>query len=186
LGGQRFQLACEAPFTPHLEIIAPRGAAVRWSARLRYATDLEHQSAESSGLTVSRTLLDADTGALVTSPRVGQLLRVRLSVTSTADREQVALTDRLPAGLEPVDTNLETEQRRVQTAGDDWTWSWRELHDERVAYFADDLSAGTHTAEYLARATRSGEFLRPAISAEAMYDPDVHGTGTVERLTVTR
>jgi uncharacterized protein YfaS (alpha-2-macroglobulin family) len=169
-----------------LEIVAPRDAAVRWSARLRYATDLEHQSAESSGLTVSRTLLDADTGALVTSPRVGQLLRVRLSVTSTADREQVALTDRLPAGLEPVDTNLETEQRRVQTAGDDWTWSWRELHDERVAYFADDLSAGTHTAEYLARATRSGEFLRPAISAEAMYDPDVHGTGTVERLTVTR
>ena len=170
----------------HLELVAPHEAGVRWSARLRYATDLAHQAAESSGLSVSRTLLDADTGAVVTSPHLGQLLRVRLSVTSTADREQVALTDRLPAGLEPIDTNLETEQRRVQTAGDDWMWTWRELHDERVAYFADRLSAGTHTAEYLARATRSGEFLRPALSAEAMYDPEVHGAGTVERVTITR
>ena len=169
-----------------LEITAPHDAGVRWSARLRYATDLAHQTAASHGLSVARTMLDAETGAVVTSPRVGQLLRVRLSVTSTVAHQQIALTDRLPAGLEAVDTNLATEQRRVAAAGDDWTWIWRELHDERVAYFADHLAAGTHTAEYLARATRSGDFVRPALSAEAMYDPAVHGIGVVERVSVVR
>ncbi len=169
-----------------LELSATPGADVRYTARLRYSVDLAHQRPASEGLAVERALVDAETGAPVTSPRLGQLLRVRLTLRSTEDREQVALTDRLPAGLEPIDTRLVTEQQRIEAAGDAWVWQWRELHDERVAFFADHLPAGTHHAEYLVRATRSGEFVRPAASAEAMYDPDVHARGATERVAIVR
>jgi uncharacterized protein YfaS (alpha-2-macroglobulin family) len=169
-----------------LELLAPPGADVRYTARLRFSVDLAHQRPASEGLAVTRTLVDAETGAPVSSPRLGQLLRVRLTLRSTEAREQVALTDRLPAGLEPIDTRLATEQRRVEAGGDPWVWQWRELHDERVAFFADYLPAGTTEAEYLARATRSGSFVRPAAGAEAMYDPSVHARGATERLEVTR
>jgi uncharacterized protein YfaS (alpha-2-macroglobulin family) len=169
-----------------LELVAPPDADVRYTARLRFSVDVAHAQPASAGLDVERALVDAETGAPVTSPRLGQLLRVRLTLRSTEAREQVALTDRLPAGLEPIDTRLATEQQRVTAGGDPWVWTWRELHDERVAFFADTLPVGTHIAEYLARATRSGTFLRPAASAEAMYDPTVYARGTTERVEVTR
>jgi uncharacterized protein YfaS (alpha-2-macroglobulin family) len=55
-----------------------------------------------------------------------------------------------------------------------------------VTHFADHLPSGTHTAEYLVRATRTGKFVHPAPSAEAMYEPDVFGHGAIDVVTVTR
>ena len=123
----------------------------------------------------------------MTSPRVGQILRVRLSVTSDVDLRQLAVTDRLPAGLEPIDTSLETSARRIRDEGGTvWLWTFREIHDERVAFFADYFYGGTSTAEYLARASRSGDFTRPAATTEAMYDPRIWGRSDIERVTITR
>jgi len=160
------------------------GANVRYSAVMRWVVDLARERPTEHGLRVERELRDADTDALVTSPRVGQVLRVRLKLVSRDALSQVALTDRLPAGFEPIDTSLATERHRAEGEGDRWTWSWREIHDERVAFFADALGAGEHRAEYLVRVTRPGEFLRPAASAEAMYDPSIWGTGGVEHVTI--
>jgi alpha-2-macroglobulin len=169
-----------------LTIRTAGGSSARYSARLRYVAEVSAQRAEEHGLRVTRALLDADTGRPVTSPRVGQLLRVRLTLRSEGDLQQVALTDRLPAGFEPVDTSLATSERRARDQGDPWTWTFREIHDERVAFFANHLHGGEHTAEYLVRASRSGEFVRPAPTSEAMYDPRVWGRGEVERVRITR
>lgn len=166
-------------------LAAPKGSALRFVARLRYAPRLSSQVPVNKGFSVTRQLVDAKSGAPVASPNVGQLLRVRLTVVTADARQQVALIDRLPAGLEPVDTALATSVRDPGQA-DDGAWVWRELHDERVTHFADTLPAGTHTAEYLVRATRAGRFVRPAPSAEAMYAPDVFGHGAPETITVKR
>jgi hypothetical protein len=162
------------------------GTTARYSARLRYVPQISAQRAEEHGLRVTRDLLDADTGRAVTTPRVGQLLRVRLTLHVEHAMQQVALTDRLPAGFEPVDTSLATTERRAVERGETWVWTHREIHDERVAYFANHLWRGTHRVEYLARANRSGEFVRPAPTTEAMYDPRIWGRGEIERVRVTR
>lgn len=169
-----------------LVVRTANGGVARYSARLRYVPEIAAQLPEQHGLRVTRELLDADTGRAVTTPRVGQLLRVRLTLAADHDMQQVALTDRLPAGFEPVDTSLATTERRAVERGDRWVWAHREIHDERVAYFADHLTSGIHTVEYLARANRSGEFVRPAPTSEAMYDPRVWGRGEIERIRVTR
>jgi uncharacterized protein YfaS (alpha-2-macroglobulin family) len=136
---------------------------------------------------VKRELLDARTGKPVQTPTQGQLLRVRLTLTTPEDRDQVALVDRLPAGFEAVDTALQTSEKAGQSADNSsGEWVWRELHDERVTHFADHLPAGSHVAEYLVRATRTGSFLRPAPSAESMYSPDIFGHGAIETIRVKR
>jgi uncharacterized protein YfaS (alpha-2-macroglobulin family) len=170
------------------------GSALRYTARLRWAPTVPAQTPVDHGFSVERELIDATTGKPVTNPTQGQLLRVRLTVKTSQHRAQVALIDRLPAGFEAVDTALATSARDPQ--GNDeattkteygyGTWVWRELHDERVTHFADNLSSGVHTAEYLVRATRVGKFVRPAPSAEAMYEPDVFGHGGIEVVTVVR
>jgi uncharacterized protein YfaS (alpha-2-macroglobulin family) len=172
-----------------LTLTAPKGSSLRFAARLRWASTVSAQKPIDRGFSVKRELVDAQSGAPVTTPSVGQLLRVRLTITTSEARDQVALIDRLPAGFEAVDTALKTSQQDpnasvASPSSEDWVW--RELHDERVTHFADSLSAGTHTAEYLVRATRSGTFLRPALSAEAMYAPDIYGHGAVETVTVKR
>jgi uncharacterized protein YfaS (alpha-2-macroglobulin family) len=169
-------------------------SALRYTARLRWAPTLPAHTPVDHGFAVERELVDATTGKPVTAPRQGQLLRVHLSLKTGQPRAQVALIDRLPAGFEPVDTALatsprdpqETDSSETESEHDYRTWVHRELHDERVTHFADTLPSGTHTAEYLVRATRVGKFVRPAPSAESMYEPDVFGHGEIEVVTVAR
>jgi uncharacterized protein YfaS (alpha-2-macroglobulin family) len=169
-----------------LALTAPAGARLRFAARLRWTSTVGGQAPIDKGFSVKRELFDAKSGAPVTTPKQGQLLRVRLTLTTAEERAQVALVDRLPAGFEAVDTALATSERDPRASANLGTWVWRELHDERVTHFADRIDAGTHTAEYLVRATRTGKFLRPAPSAEAMYSPDVFGHGAIETVTVVR
>jgi uncharacterized protein YfaS (alpha-2-macroglobulin family) len=170
---------------------APK-SSLRYTARLRWAPTVPAQTPVDRGFSVEREIVDATTGKPVTVPRQGELLRVRVTVKTSRHRAQVALIDRLPAGFEAVDTALATSAR--DPLGNDEgttdpeygnrTWVWRELHDERVTHFANNLPSGVHTAEYLVRATRVGKFVRPAPSAEAMYEPDVFGHGEIETVTV--
>lgn len=170
-----------------VDVSAPRGSGLRYTARLRWTDSVASASAIDHGFSVTRELLDAKTGAVVKTPSLGQLLRVRLIVVTPEAREQVALVDRLPAGFEAVDTALASSAADPSGAATEHSsaWTWRELHDERVSFFANQLAQGTHTAEYLARATRAGTFLRPAASVEGMYAPDLYGHGVIETVRVT-
>lgn len=161
----------------------PDGADLRYQARLRYVTRASEQHPQSHGLTVTRELLDA-AGQPVRHPAVGDVVRVRLTVRASQALDQVAVMDYLPAGFEAIDSRLATRGTGGAEAGGS-TWSWQEVHDERVTFFANHLS-GTRTAEYLAQVSRSGEFMRPAPRAEAMYDPEVYGLGAIERVIVTQ
>lgn len=163
--------------------IRPSSTDLGAVARLLFHPRPEAHRPTCRGLTVTRTLVDAETNQPVTAAKVGQLLRVKLSLETPTSRRQIALVDRLPAGLEPVDTALATSQ----SAGRDrrsWRWVHRELHDERVVFFANYLRGGKHKVSYLARASRAGQFVHPAARGEAMYDPDVFGVGPIARFQV--
>jgi uncharacterized protein YfaS (alpha-2-macroglobulin family) len=63
-----------------------------------------------------------------------------------------------------------------QERGEWWgSFNHRELHDDRVLLFADQLAAGVHTFTYLARAITPGTFQMPATYVEMMYEPEVFG-----------
>src|SRR5690606_8118245 len=118
--------------------------------------------------------------------RAGALVRVRVKMLAESRRYHVALVDRLPAGLEPLNPAL-AASRSVPIApgaserlGRYWWWgrSWSEhqnLRDERVEAFATLVWPGVHEYEYVARATTPGAFIAPPARAEEMYAPETFG-----------
>jgi hypothetical protein len=156
------------------------------------------------GMVVERWFEDFNTGQPISEAVEGSLVRVRMQITVPADRQFVALEDMLPAGLEVVDLTLRTSaslgpfvsdstlarpdtsmkatgpfrQRILYGSWDSgwWQpWEHKEVHDDRVVYFARQLFAGVYTATYVARATTVGTFVLPPAHAEEMFNRALQG-----------
>lgn len=135
-------------------------------------------------------------GAAGTTFAAGDLVRVTLSFDLTKERRFMAVTDPLPAGLEPIASWFATtaqelsEQQQKYEEGSSWfTWWERggfdhvERHDDRVQLFGTRLAEGHHEFSYITRATTAGSFVTSPAYAEEMYSPEVFGrtaTTTIE------
>lgn len=175
---RRIELPVDARDTRPLTIAATEGT-VHYRVRALYRRDAQHQPAANRGLAIERVFLDPETGALLERAKEGQMVRVQLTLGSAAAQSYVALSDHLPAGLEPINTRFATVPNNLPQDDPDWysrLWlTHRDLRDERVDAFVDYLPARSGTFEYLARATTVGRFVVPSATAEKMYDPDVNG-----------
>ena len=137
--------------------------------------DFKAVAAAGGGLSLRREYLaiDGRTGQERWKP--GDLIDVRLTLQSTQELQYVMVQDLLPAGFEPVNTELDTETKRLPNGQLPW-WRWwgyerRELRDEGATFFISRLPAGRSTFEYAVRAVTPGRFgVRPA-EAYAMYQP---------------
>jgi hypothetical protein len=164
-----------------------------YGALLRAAPSAPSTSAEERGLYVQRWIEPWQGGGQVRGAKAGEVLRLRVRVSTPQQRNYVAVEIPLPSGLEAVDTTLATTARQPGPAGkgeaadggddradvDRW-WFWTpfehvELRDDRVLLFADSLPAGLHTYSLPVRATTPGEFLLAPARAEEMYTPEVYG-----------
>ncbi|MBW8771542.1 MAG: hypothetical protein JF589_17450, partial [Gemmatimonadetes bacterium] len=195
---------------PRLTLESDSPKPIYYAATLLEAPRARPVRADDEGLGVERWYESFTTGKPLTSVREGDLVRVRLRVLVPSDREFVAITDPLPAGLEAVDLSLRTSSTlapfagapRQKERGDDdapsgrwaygswdsgwWTpWSHKEIRDDRVHWFARRLWKGTFEISYVARATTVGTFVRPPAYAEEMYNPGVHGRSDGGSFTVT-
>jgi uncharacterized protein YfaS (alpha-2-macroglobulin family) len=175
-------------------------APIYYAATLLETPRTRPVRADDEGISVERWYENYATGKPIISAREGELVRVRLRVIVPAEREFVAITDPLPAGLEAVDLSLRTSSTLAPFAGaprrtsrdDDtppggrwaygswdsgwWTpWDHKEIRDDRVHWFARQLWKGTFEISYVARATTAGNFVRPPAYAEEMYNPGVRG-----------
>jgi uncharacterized protein YfaS (alpha-2-macroglobulin family) len=135
-------------------------------------------------------------GAATSTFAAGDLVRVTLSFDLTKERRFVAVTDPLPAGLEPIETwfattaqELADEQRQNEESASWFAWWERggfdhvERHDDRVQLFGTRLAEGHHEFSYITRATTAGSFVTAPARAEEMYTPEIFGrtaTTTIE------
>ncbi|MBU1535871.1 hypothetical protein KKF84_11170, partial [Myxococcota bacterium] len=163
-----------------------------YGARLRYARSEPPSVPLDRGFSVSRviSLLGSDGGydSRRTSPRVGDTVEVRISVTTSAPRKFVVIDDPLPAGMEAIDTTFAISAktfgaRRVLATSH---YDHRELRDDRVLHFIDDMSGGTYSFRYLARVTSAGNFVSPPARVEEMYNPEVFGYTATTWFNYTR
>jgi hypothetical protein len=175
----------KAPLT-----IKATGGEVFYSTVLRFRRNIAEQKAYQHGITVRREYLDPETDAPVDpgqGVRIGGMVRVRVTVSPEAWGKHIAVDDPLPAGLEAVNTKLATSGgvpkpgSRGAREGDEvddmdegwWRPAARELRDDRVLVFIDQLAPGAATYTYLARATTAGTYVVPGISAGEMYQPEI-------------
>lgn len=172
------------------------GPPIILTMRAEYDAPLTPQTraAQSNGFAIERRYETLDGESLdnerESSIPLGALVRVRLRVTTTDPRHYVAIADKLPAGLEPLNTRLDTTESVVETQlGADYErslalLSHTEMRDERVAFYVDDMPPGVYEFVYLARATTPGHYLRPAADVEAMYEPELRATTAIDAVRV--
>jgi uncharacterized protein YfaS (alpha-2-macroglobulin family) len=166
--------------------ITASGGEVFYSTLLRFRRGLGDQKAAANGISVSRQYLDPETDEPIDPARgikVGEMVRVRVTVSPSAWGKHLSVDDPLPAGLEAVNARLATsggppkpDRRPGQPRDIDnswWTPAAREVRDDRVVVFIDDLYPGPASFSYLARATTAGSFVVPGVSAGEMYEPAI-------------
>ncbi|HKG90977.1 MAG TPA: MG2 domain-containing protein [Gemmatimonadaceae bacterium] len=201
LRGGRLALRVERPGAGGRGRRGDAGAALYYALTVSEVPRAVPERPDEQGIAVERWYERLRTGAPAADAAEGELLRVRLRVTVTAERQFVVLDDALPGGLEAVDLTLRTTDTLAgaATAGADdgaedgdgadptasgfgrwfggwwWVWDHMEIRDERVVWSARWLPRGVYEASYVARATTAGTFVRPPAHAEEMYNPAVHG-----------
>jgi uncharacterized protein YfaS (alpha-2-macroglobulin family) len=169
---------------PVVEIVRDQGPG----APLRANVSLRHYRSgdgiapiQDRGVQVKREYATLD-GRPLEELQLGDVVALTLTVKVDSSLTYVLVEDRLPAGLEPIDTSLATTSQQFKGKRGDWVWSRVELRDDRVALFANWLPAGrAQIYTYLARVTTAGTFYALPLQAYAMYKPDTLGrtAGTV-------
>lgn len=153
-----------------------------------------------NGMSLHRAYSDAQGRAIdLANVKAGDIVRVavRADLPSLAEYRlgYVAITDRLPAGLAPLDPDLSTTTNVPELSKDHPYYeglsnyatpaSHVDLRDDRVRIYFDRVWNGRILyATYLTRATTPGTFTLPPAFGELMYEPDSEGYSDVTRMTV--
>ena len=136
-----------------------------WGAVYAQFTQATHNIADSgSGLTVKRELLTAD-GKVPTSLKVGDRVRMRITIDADRDYDFVQVLDKRAACLEPV----------RQLSG--WhSGSYCTPKDYTTNYYFDCLSKGRHTIESEYFIDRAGRYETGTCTVQCAYAPEFRGT----------
>ncbi len=177
----------------HLKIAVDHGGHV--GVRVTEAR-VDGGAAESHGFAVVRSYTDAH-GAPLAHVKAGDLVTVTLQIKADNDHKWIALVDHLPAGFEALNSKLASgaaPDERQDQSPDPWAryrwadvvWDHQDLRDDRVAWFADHMRAGSYTVTYQARATIAGTFTALPAQIEAMYTPEVRGRSDQVTITIAK
>ncbi|CAF3912925.1 unnamed protein product [Adineta steineri] len=129
--------------------------------------------------------------------KLGEKIKVILTMTTTQRRYHIALVDYLPAGCEALNTQLKgtitgdtdssvTRSNQSRCCSNSITgWTEHEnLRDERAEAFRSLLWPGVYEWSYVMRATCAGTFIMPPAKAEEMYSPENFGRCATEKATI--
>jgi len=132
-----------------------------------------------NGMTVSRTyrgldgeILDLAGGGL----QLGDLAYVEIELTNASGVaiENIALVDRLPAGLEIENPRLGRSVKLDWVPSVElWQVAFQNMRDDRIEAFGYLPPRTSKKLVYTVRAVTSGTFTAPPVEAEAMYDPSL-------------
>ena len=145
-----------------------------WGAVYAQFTQATHNIADSgSGLVVKREYLNAKGEPLTASLKVGDRVKVRITVTADRDYDFVQLQDKRAACLEPV----------RQLSG--WhSGSYCTPKDYTTNYYFDCLSKGTHTIDNEYYVDRAGRYETGTCTVQCAYAPEFRGTTHSQTLEV--
>jgi len=144
---------------------------VHYNIELRYRQKEDSLVQENSGLELTREYLD-EKGQPKNSFKVGDVVRVRLTMPLSRSMSHLMISDPIPAGFEALNTKFATVGTTgVQETRHYWGGS-REMHDERVDFSTRYIWGRTYKREYMIRAIAEGHFALPPSHAELMYQPE--------------
>lgn len=121
-------------------------------------------TSQASGISVKRELLTADGQPANTVRRVGEKVRVRITIEADRDYDFVQVQDKRAACLEPVS----------QLSGYRYGY-YCAPHDNETLYYFDMLAKGKHVIETEYYVDRSGTFTSGTCTVQCAYCPEYAG-----------
>lgn len=125
----------------------------------------------------------------------GELVRVDIIVKVPTDYEFIVLEDFIPGGLEGINADLATsstvdvragsaEKNWVEFGSTRWSFYHKEMSNNKIRFYSDYLTKGTHHVSYAIQAIAEGEFYVKPSYVERMYNPEVFGLGVEMKFKV--
>jgi len=165
----------------------PPNGALYYRAFLRLFLPAAQVDALSRGFTIERrySLASDPEGRPITSAKVGDLVRVTLTIVAPNDLYYLVIEDPYPGGMEAINANLSTSQQlgtgaEVVRRGEDvwwagWSFGEIQLRDEKAVLSASYLRSGTYEYSYTLRAGYVGQFQTIPTTGQQTYFPEVYG-----------
>jgi len=150
---------------------------------LKYYLPAEQIPPRDEGFSIIREfykLDDKENKNPIREAQVGDILRGHLQITVPASRNFVMIEDYIPAGVEIINLDLATEEKSLrlqekELKGRELRPDFKEIRDNVVFLFEENLSPGVYEFDYYVRALTQGEFNHlPAVVSE-MYFPENFG-----------
>lgn len=153
----------------------------------------QEQIEAAGGVEIAREYLDLQSGVPITTVVPGQLVTVRLVITTADTGSYIIVEDNLPGGLEALNERLNTTShvtsvdngQEPQYFWADYGYNQKEVYGNRVIFFITEMDAGRHTFTYTARATHAGQFQVLPAEVYAMYDLSTWGRSASDSLVVS-
>ncbi len=143
----------------------------------QYFLPLEHVKNTTNAIFVYKQYFVLRNGIWIETKeaKLGEHIKVKLTVINDAALQYVHLKDARPSGVEPV----------YQPSGYKW-WQgyYFSMKDASTNYFFDQLGKGKHEFEYEVKANNAGVFNSGITTVTCMYDPSVHARSENVVLTV--
>ncbi len=170
-----------------------------YTTNFRYTLDAAEVDARDRGVVIDRRFALDQNGrpAIVSGAQVGDVISVTVTIIAPTDLFHLLVEVPIPAGTEPIDPSLANAADAMfgmpeltqlpedeQNWWRNWTPSYTDIRDDKVALFATFLSAGTYEYTFTVRAAISGEYRVLPAYAEQMYFPDVWGRSSGATFTV--
>ena len=177
-----------------------------YTVGLQVSRAVEDAAPLQNGISIQRSYYSMNAncsgGECVSIPEAisGDAVQARLTLTLENAAYYLVVEDYLPAGAEVLDTSLKTSQQMIPGVEEsvdeqplydsrqpfDQGWGWWYFssphnYDERIAWSADYLPAGTYELTYTLNLTQPGEFRVLPAHAWEFYFPEVQGNsaGTI-------
>ncbi|MGD1156745.1 MAG: MG2 domain-containing protein [Terriglobia bacterium] len=114
----------------------------------------------------------------------GDVVVVRLTVSTTRDEQYLEIEDPIPAGFEFIEQEGLYELK-AKPPWWDFYYTQREYHDDRAALFSTTFQRGQEQFHYLLKAVTPGTFQANPARVLPMYEPSRQGSTRAATLTVT-
>ena len=150
---------------------------------LKYYLPAEQIPPRDEGFSITRefyNLGDKENENPLGEAETGEVLRGHIQITVPAARNFAIIEDYIPAGMEIVNLELATEEKSLrlqekELKGRELTPDFKEIRDDRVFLYKENLSPGVYEFDYYVRALIPGKFTHlPAVVSE-MYFPENFG-----------
>lgn len=159
--------------------VVKQSDGVSWGAvYAQFMQPVTEIKATAQGLTVKREVLDSDGKKLVTSKKtlkIGDKVRVRITITASRDYDFVQVVDKRAACLEPV-SQLSGYNRGYYIAP----------HDYTTNYYFDRMAKGSHVVETEYYIDCAGEYQSGTCTAQCAYAPEFMGRDSAGLMEITK